>query len=367
MVLIIEGIKVDKQLATIADLENSFPILTTRSKTLRDQPSVIQAPSKLLYVLQREFAVISPADDKIDFLGSEDATTCHLLILRHTGSGVTALAHFDGCGMDEGLESMISKMCRVSRGAPEGGRIEAHAVGGFMDERDESVRLFQNLFAIFQRTQHDIHLITACVCDSNDVIKPNGVHYPALYGVGVNCKTGVVFPATFPDKGPDVALRSARHFTGKTRRQVTDIYDAGQQKLVIEAFEFDPWDEAELWLQQPDDFMLNYLSTSPKQEPESFIPSLRDTLKFIVDNPILFKDVFPGGAPRVFDKTVDGRWVGVGRDAEVVVKGFVHDSGALLKNWVTMAVWEWAAFLFLMVFLILGFLLVNYAPMVLFS
>lgn len=31
---------------------------------------------------------------------------------------------------------------------------------------------------------------------------------------GVNVKTGEIFPATFPDKGPELALRSARHLTG---------------------------------------------------------------------------------------------------------------------------------------------------------
>lgn len=35
-----------------------------------------------------------------------------------------------------------------------------------------------------------------------------------VYGVGVNVKTGEIFPATFPDKGPDQSLRAARHLTG---------------------------------------------------------------------------------------------------------------------------------------------------------
>ena len=30
----------------------------------------------------------------------------------------------------------------------------------------------------------------------------------------VNVKTGEIFPATFPEKGPDMPLRNARHFTG---------------------------------------------------------------------------------------------------------------------------------------------------------
>ena len=32
--------------------------------------------------------------------------------------------------------------------------------------------------------------------------------------LAVIVKTGEIFPATFPDRGPDQALRSARHFTG---------------------------------------------------------------------------------------------------------------------------------------------------------
>ena len=308
MVLIIEGVRVEKQPSSIGDLEQSFPVLSTRSETLYAQSPVVQSPVKLLYVLQREFAVVSPTDDKIDVLGSEDATTCHLLALRHTGSGVTALAHFDGCGMDEALERMIVKMLDASRGFPEGGRIEAHVVGGFVDDRQESVRLFQKLFALFRHSRHDVHLVTACVCDANDVIKTNGVHFPILYGVAVDCKTGTVFPATFPDKGPDMALRAARHFTGSNRKTVIDIYDVRNKRLVLDAFHLDPWEEASLWIQQPDDFILNYLSTSPKQEPGDFVPSLKETLRFIIYNPDLSVDIFPGGRCRMYDKSIDGRW-----------------------------------------------------------
>ncbi len=32
--------------------------------------------------------------------------------------------------------------------------------------------------------------------------------------IGVNLKTGDIFPATYPDKGPDIPLRGARLFTG---------------------------------------------------------------------------------------------------------------------------------------------------------
>lgn len=38
---------------------------------------------------------------------------------------------------------------------------------------------------------------------------------------GVNVKTGEIFPATFPDKGPELALRSARHLTGGQQVSLT--------------------------------------------------------------------------------------------------------------------------------------------------
>ena len=84
MVLIIEETKVDKQPASILALEQISARLATRSAELRATEVVVQPANRLLYVQQREFAVVSPADDVIDVIGSEDATTCHLIVLRHT-------------------------------------------------------------------------------------------------------------------------------------------------------------------------------------------------------------------------------------------------------------------------------------------
>lgn len=36
-------------------------------------------------------------DSQVRILGTEDATTCHAIILRHPITGVTALAHADTC------------------------------------------------------------------------------------------------------------------------------------------------------------------------------------------------------------------------------------------------------------------------------
>ena len=47
-----------------------------------------------LYVMQREMVVVRP-EDRVELVGSEDATTCHICVLREPTSGTTGLAHLD--------------------------------------------------------------------------------------------------------------------------------------------------------------------------------------------------------------------------------------------------------------------------------
>ena len=43
------------------------------------------ASRRAVYVNQHEFAVSHPGDDCARVLGSEDATTCHIVVLRWVG------------------------------------------------------------------------------------------------------------------------------------------------------------------------------------------------------------------------------------------------------------------------------------------
>lgn len=65
----------------------------------------------------------------------------------------------------------------------------------------------------FHKHPVEVDLTQACVGELNTAVR-GGIHWPMIYGAGVNVKTGEIFPATFPDKGPEHALRSARHLTG---------------------------------------------------------------------------------------------------------------------------------------------------------
>lgn len=52
----------------------------------------------------------------------------------------------------------------------------------------------------------EIDLTQACVGELNTTVRGEN-NCPIIYGIGVNTRTGEIFPATFPDKGPDIQLR----------------------------------------------------------------------------------------------------------------------------------------------------------------
>ena len=160
----------------------------------------------------------------------------------------------------------------------------------------------------FHKHPMEIDLTQACVGELNTTIRGD-TNWPIIYGVGVNTRTGEIFPATFPDKGPDIQLRlvffmklfsgflrdftsyrNARHFTGG--HQVLDIYDSQLGMLRIGPFIYDPVRGVDLWLSQSDEFILQQLSTSPEVEPPHFVMQVRATLKYIQDNQ------FPGNRNR---------------------------------------------------------------------
>ena len=63
------------------------------------------------------------------------------------------------------------------------------------------------------RLRVDLDLVTCCLGELCTIHR-DGIHWPVIYGVGVNVRTGDFFPAAFADKGPDMDIRNARTLTG---------------------------------------------------------------------------------------------------------------------------------------------------------
>ncbi|XP_051997382.1 protein N-terminal asparagine amidohydrolase-like [Xyrauchen texanus] len=263
-------------------------------------------PKQLLYVQQREFAATTPADNSVSVLGSDDATTCHLVVLRHTGSGATCLAHCDGSSTWTEVPLIVNAVTSRSNLAKEG-RLSCILLG---DDRKTSHSLSLNILGgagVMGRAMGTWKVTTAggegSVIDMNDVIK-GGIHLPLLYGIGVHVKSGYVFPASFIFRGPVEELRSARTFSGG---QMVEVYDSSRELVKIGPCRWTQSDDMAFWLSQDDEIILQYLSTSPYAEPPHFIQHIKSTVQFLLDH-LTSDGLFPGGQPHFYRRTEEGKW-----------------------------------------------------------
>ncbi|KAJ8413618.1 hypothetical protein AAFF_G00081250 [Aldrovandia affinis] len=301
MPLLTENHRIERT-GTTAELFVKYPHLQENARAFRARALVNVDPKCLLYVQQRELAATTPADNSVTVIGSDDATTCHLVLVRHTGSGAACLAHCDGSNTRSEVPLIVKTVTTLSSQAKDG-RLELHLIGGFDDETKTSHSLSLSLLAAFQKQREDIHLVTCCITELNDIVT-DGIHRPVVYGIGVNVKTGEVFPASFQSRGPAEELRSARTFTGG---QMADIYDTSKQEVKIGPCKWSPNRDIAFWLTQDDDTILKYLSTSPLAEPPHFVQHIKTTIQFLLEHPSS-DSLFPGGQPQLFRRTEQGGW-----------------------------------------------------------
>ncbi|KAF7386720.1 hypothetical protein HZH68_012374 [Vespula germanica] len=296
MVLVVNGVLQEDVPTDSRSLYVSHPVYRETAAQLHSMPAKLVGPVGLLYVQQREMAATLPHDKNVSILGSDDMTTCIIVVVRHSGSGAAALAHLDGAGTEDAAAAMVQRVTELAIGFPEG-RLELQLVGGYSDPRNYSEELFYNILSAFHKQPVEIDLTLCCVGELNTTVRA-GIHWPVIYGIGLNVKTGEIFPATFPDKGPDQPLRCARQLTGG--QQVLDVYDCTLGLLRIGPFNYDPLRGVDLWLAQSDQFILQHLSTSPEVELPHFVSQVRATLKYIQDNQFPAVTVFRDNRPHYY-------------------------------------------------------------------
>ncbi|XP_051753556.1 protein N-terminal asparagine amidohydrolase isoform X1 [Ctenopharyngodon idella] len=275
---------------SVAELFSKYPHLKESAKQFVSSSPESVDPKQLLYIQQREFASTTPADNSVSILGSDDATTCHLVVLRHTGSGATCLAHCDGSSTWTEVPLIVNAVTSKSNPVKEG-RLELHLAGGFDDDRKTSHSLSLSILAAFQKQKEDIHLETCCITDMNDVIT-EGIHRPVVYGIGVNVKTGHVFPASFACRGPAEELRSARTFSGG---QMVEVYDSSRELVKIGPCRWTPNNDMGFWLSQDDKTILQCdIVRIWRKKNSCFIQrsKLSKNMQFGADADILWTKIF---------------------------------------------------------------------------
>ena len=54
----------------------------------------------------------SPEHDSVSILGCDDATACHVVVLRHTENGATCLTHGEGTDTEAGVPLITNSITR---------------------------------------------------------------------------------------------------------------------------------------------------------------------------------------------------------------------------------------------------------------
>ena len=197
---------------------------------------------------------------------------------------------------EEGLSSYIQRLISLSYGYE--GRLEVHLIGAFSDTKGIGASLITKTLGALHKQRTALELVTCCVGELCTV-RRNNAPYPIIYGVGVNVKTGEIFPAQFTDKGPDMDIRMARILTGKKESVgMMDIYACEREELRIGPFTYEPMRAVDIWLQQADEFILQNLHICPEVAPQTFIPLLRQALKRIKQDPYPSVSIFGSNSPR---------------------------------------------------------------------
>ena len=109
--------------------------------------------SGVVYVGQREAGILCPnSSHGLKFVGSEDATTCHIVVIRDQNSGKSALIHLDDVN-SSALDHVTKQVCDGSEDT-YGQNVEIHIFGGYEDENDTSEDLSLGLLKYLIRGQY---------------------------------------------------------------------------------------------------------------------------------------------------------------------------------------------------------------------
>ena len=245
-------------------------------------------------------------------MGSDDATTCHVLFLRTPH--VTTVAHLDGANefAEKFVELSIASFRRFS--APSNSassplNVEVYLVGGFEDSRGLSRQILKEILTVLHNTPDvlfSVRLLAVGPLNSSPhrqafltknlaaATSKEPLQYPVAYGAAIDLSTGKVRRTRFAleARAPDAALRLAAINCDSEMRVVYDELRGGQHPphLTIRPFTCPlPADYIRSHIiaiadSSPTRF-LSVLSTSPHAEPDHFIGLIRDSYQLLLSGP----------------------------------------------------------------------------------
>lgn len=102
------------------------------------------------------------------YIGTDSATTCNIVSLRHTGSRAVALSHLDGSNTNEAIASMVMSIQAMTNPKDDQlGKLELTLIGGYLDERGTSKELTCEVIAAFNARWENVSFIIDLVFRSS--------------------------------------------------------------------------------------------------------------------------------------------------------------------------------------------------------
>ncbi|VVB03348.1 unnamed protein product [Arabis nemorensis] len=303
---------------------DSFKNLEERNVTFGENDSESSTKDRYVYIFQREYAVVNP--ELVDFVGTDEATTCVGLVIRNRKSGMTSIAHMDSPKIvDLGISQMLSLVLEDDVDT----ELDVHMVGGYEDvdiknanggadyakPEGHSFPLCCKLVETLQKRRESFHIKTLFILGHNTKLDAQANTCPVFNGCLVNTSTGSIFPASFnrTSRCPDELVRrirvSASFEDSSWKGKLLDTYDTKTDRFIIAPCCWTMRLIEIVWElnQLPDEEILTTCSTSPSAEGPDFIDDQRRIWEYLLKYPEWSK-TFPRRQPRVFERTATGNW-----------------------------------------------------------
>lgn len=224
MTIIVDSHPVTELPDTVTEFYQRYPFLEAEATSfLLKSVRVFDKPEGVLYVTQKEYAVVKSDDKNVSVLGTDDATTCHIAVLVNRADSSVCLAHIDSADDLDDLSRMVSDVLGShSTTKSNTSQLELSILGGYCDERDTSEMLTLELLHFCSQSSVNFHLKSFCVGYVN-MKQCGGINWPIIYGACVDIHSDfTISPAKFKSnvRGPCLSLRSSRFLS----RQCNTLY-----------------------------------------------------------------------------------------------------------------------------------------------
>ena len=236
MVVLVDGKEV-KMCFSTRDFYKECSCLKSRANDLTERTPLEVGKTRTLYVSQGEYAVVRGDDTRVNVVGSDEAATCHIVILHHTKSNGVAVAHFDGVvNIDFYLTRIVGELIH----GYEDTNIDVYASGGIYYSRipaqgnATSQNISLQLIRRMIKLKCNFNIKQWCCCELNTRYSQYIGIYPIVTGLCWDRNENKVYPALFHERGPDRVMRSAFIFINNDIMR--NLYTSKENKIIIQPF-----------------------------------------------------------------------------------------------------------------------------------